>query len=562
MFKVFLLSFLTNISIAQDIDMQWSEAFEFSSIGKWSIENRSNPFQLNPLQLSSTIEKGKLHALKYPVTMTPLLFPYSVFEKAFDEAPVNSRARKLIYKILKLSSGYKTKKEFFDYAGHNQYPENEEQNYSHIPYPSEKNRGLPMGGTLIERYQVEGLTFGCASCHSADLFGKKVLGLSTRFPKGNELFLDAKKMKRTYRSSIGKYILGMSDGELKMMADTLETLDWVQTKKPVVLGLDTSLSQVGASLHYRQKDEYATKLKRFVDGPHILESKAADSKPAVWWNLKYKTRWLSDGSLVSGNPVYTNFLWNEIGRGTDLKELESWIDQNQSTIKELTTSVFATHAPNYLDFFDEKELDIHSAMRGEKQFKKYCERCHGQYIKNWSIDKDLEFKQLVKTNEVRYHKKTPVINVGTDPGRYEGMKYFSKDLNRLAIQKNKSILVKPQVGYVPPPLVGIWARWPYFHNNSAPSLCAVLTSSELRPKTYWAVKAVDPKKDFDQECNGYPHPSKISKKWKKQKKYFYDTSKAGMRNTGHDKKIFLDKSGNEYMTKPQKLDLIEFLKTL
>ncbi len=553
---------LPYLCFSLSIEKQWSEDFEFSSEGKWAIENRNNPFKFNNAELRDTILKGKFHALKYPVNVTPLLFPYSVFEKAFDEAPVNSPARKLIYKILKLGSGYKTKEEFFEYSGHIHYPKNENQNYSKIPFPSEKKRGLPMGGTLIHRYQAEGLTFGCASCHSADLFGKKVLGLSARFPKGNDLFLDAKKMKKNYRRSIGKYILGMSDGELKMMADTLETLDWVRAKKPVVLGLDTSLSQVGASLHYRQKDEYASKIKREVAGPHILETKAADSKPAVWWNLKYKTRWLSDGSLVSGNPVYTNFLWNEIGRGTDLKELETWIDQNQSTIKELTTSVFSTKAPNYLDFFDEKELNLHKAMRGEVQYKKYCERCHGQYIKNWSVDKDLEFKKLVKTKEVRYHKKTPVVNVGTDPGRFEGMKYFSDDLNRLAIQKNKSIKVLPQVGYVPPPLVGIWARWPYFHNNSAPSLCVVLTQSSKRPKTYWAVKANDPDKDFDKECNGYPLPAKISKKWKKNKKYYYDTAKAGMRNTGHDKKIFVDKSGKEYMTKSQKLDLIEFLKTL
>lgn len=516
--KFLIFLFFTNLLCAQSVDQQWSADFQFPSKGKWAIENRSNPFNFNLVQLSEAIVQGKLHALKYPVSITPLLFPYSVFEKAFDESEVNSPIRKLIYKILKLSSGFKSKKEFFEYSGHHSYPENESQDYSKLSYPAEKSRGLPMGATLINRYQAEGLTFGCASCHSADLFGKKILGLSARFPKGNELFLDAKKMKNTYKRSIGKYILGMSDGELKMMAETLETLDWVKAKKPVVLGLDTSLSQVGASLHYRQKDPYASKIKSEVKKPHILENKAADSKPAVWWNLKYKTRWLSDGSLVSGNPVYTNFLWNEIGRGSDLKELESWIDQNQSTIKELTTSVFATHAPNYLDFFDEKELNLQKAMRGEKQYKKYCERCHGQYIKNWSFDNDLSFKDLVKTKEVRYHKKTPVINVGTDPGRFEGMKYFSDDLNRLAIQKNKSILVKPQLGYVPPPLVGIWARWPYFHNNSAPTLCAVLTKTADRPSSYWAVKADDPETDFDKECNGYPHPSKISTKWKKQKK--------------------------------------------
>ena len=50
-------------------------------------------------------------------------------------------------------------------------------------------------------------------------------------------------------------------------------------------------------------------------------------------------RWLLDGSVVSGNPVYTNLIWNEIGRGTDLKELEAWLDKNQKTVDEITAAV-------------------------------------------------------------------------------------------------------------------------------------------------------------------------------------------------------------------------------
>ena len=44
--------------------------------------------------------------------------------------------------------------------------------------------------------------------------------------------------------------------------------------------------------------------------------------------------------------------------------------------------------------------------------------------------------------------------------------------NRLKIFKDNGISLEPHPGsYVPPPLVGIWARWPYMHNNSS---CSVL----------------------------------------------------------------------------------------
>ena len=46
--------------------------------------------------------------------------------------------------------------------------------------------------------------------------------------------------------------------------------------------------------------------------------------------------------MVAGNPILTNLLWNEIGRGTDLKELLSWVAKNKNKVDELTTAVFSS----------------------------------------------------------------------------------------------------------------------------------------------------------------------------------------------------------------------------
>ena len=155
------------------------------------------------------------------------------------------------------------------------------------------------------------------------------------------------------------------------------------------------------------------------------------------------------------------------------------------------------------------------AKRGEFQFDQHCARCHGTYEKAWSLPEAnrLTKYDLVKTVRTWYHKKTPVINVGTDPGRWEGMQYFATELNRLKISQSLQTVVVPQRGYVPPPLDGIWARWPYFHNNSAPSLCAVLTASELRPVVYVAGPAIRPETDYDPDCNGYPSPGTAPVEW-------------------------------------------------
>lgn len=93
-----------------------------------------------------------------------------------------------------------------------------------------------------------------------------------------------------------------------------------------------------------------------------------------------------------------------------------------------------------------------------------------------------------------------------------------------------------------------------------PSLCVVLMPSELRPKTYYAGAAIDPNTDYDFECGGYPIASKVPKGWRKQE-LFYDTQRPGMRNTGHDKRIFI-KDGINVLSASDRLDLIQYLLTL
>jgi hypothetical protein len=191
-------------------------------------------------------------------------------------------------------------------------------------------------------------------------------------------------------------------------------------------------------------------------------------------------------------------------------------------------------------------------------FAESCAKCHGSYEKAWDRADagGLSPTQLLETTRVTYQPKKPVFDVGTDPNRWKGMTSLAQ-LNDLEISLRNNIVIEPQQGYVPPPLVGIWARWPYFHNNSAPSLCAVLTRASERPVVYWAREANDARSDFDSRCNGYPLsiPPKAPLAWR------YDTRRDGLHNTGHDERIFL-KDGKEIFSPEEKLALIQFLQTL
>ncbi|MNJ96682.1 hypothetical protein D3C87_144120 [compost metagenome] len=524
---------------------------------------RTNIYQWSPEDFVRNKTDGQIHAQYYPVTVTGVLPPFNPVKRLIEEDNRNP-LRKWLQSVIKGVSGYKSFDDILRSLGLHSYPNATDKGVYSVPYPEGFRPDHAMGFGLIERNGALGFTFSCAACHSSNLFGKTVLGMTNRFPRANDFFLSAKRVIPLIEPHVFQYYTNASDAERELLAEAQDNMKSIDLKAPIALGLDTSLAQVALSLNRRSKDSYASRswfFSRFPRYDAHLGDKPADSKPAVWWNVKYKNRWLSDGSVVSGNPIFTNIIWNEIGRGADLRKLERWLANNENVVQELTTAVFSSEAPRITDFFPAEKIDLGRAKAGEQVFNQTCAKCHGHYDKAWNLPfaDELTHKEKLETVQVRYKEKTPVVNVGTDPFRRQGMKSLEQ-LNDLSISKKNGIVIKPQEGYVPPPLVGIWARWPYFHNNSVPSLCAVLSPSYRRPVAYYSGEANDPEKDFDFECNGYPVGDKTPKAWK-TRRHFYDTRVKGMSNSGHDEGIFI-KDNKQLLSAEDKRNLIQFLQTL
>jgi hypothetical protein len=532
-------------------------------------ETRADIYNHGP-KLEEVKKKGYLRALKWPVNVTGLVVPYQPL-KYFLEEEKDNALRRLIERVAEGQLGYKDMDGLYSWLGLNIYPENSQTTaVFQIPYPT-TNQVYPdfrMGASIIRGKDFpnsEALTFSCATCHSGTFMGRSIMGLTNKRPRANEFFMMAKRYIPYVPAGFFRIATKASAEEKAMFKKTKGNLSFVGSVSPQVLGLDTSLPHVALSLHKRADDEYASKIKsRRISRrkPHALETFVSDSKPMPWWNLKYKNRWLSDGSIVQGNPILTNFLWNELGRGTDLKELEVWMKNNSKAIDELTAAAFATKAPQWTDFFSESSLDLDSAKRGEVVFNQSCKKCHGAYEKRWSYPlADLEpVSKQIETTKVVYHKLTPVIDVGTDPNRWMATKTFSDGLNKLKISKWMKTVVVPQKGYVPPPLEGVFLRYPYLHNNSVPNLCALMAKPSERPTKFIQGPSQNVE-DYDQECMGYPVGANIPSAWKKEKDAFFDATKPGLRNIGHSK-MFWNRDGSAKHTDQQRKDLISFLKTL
>lgn len=526
-------------------------------------EPRANIFNLNERELQSYVMAGRRHALFYPVTTTELLIPYGPM-KDFFNSDEQDPVRKLLFKLAQVVTPFKSMDQVFNWLGLQDYPlKNQPENPNPFPPLTSAEKTLPMGATIIKNENGEGITFSCAACHSGNLFGVKIIGLTNRFPRSNEFFAHGKKVAPYVNSFVFRDMLKATEGERLMFLKSKDAVKYVGPKTPQVLGLDTSLPHTALSLALREADAYASKTKSYKrPRKSKLEKMVVDSKPAVWWNIKYKNRWLSDGSMISGNPIQMALVWNEVGRGADLRNLEDWFKQNDQKIRELTAAVFASQAPRYEKFFGINSINVEKARRGQVHFKNSCTKCHGSYQKGWELPEAdrLTNTEKVQTIKVNYHEFTPVKDVGTDPNRYLGIYEFEKDLNRLHINKMIKMVAEAQRGYVPPPLVGIWARYPYLHNNSIPNLCSLLTPAAKRPRSYYSGEAIDRNRDFDQECVGYPLGIKTPASWKK-KEYLYDTRREGLSNSGHER-MFLDDYGREIYSDEEKRELIEFLKTL
>ncbi len=527
-----------------------------------SGEHRGNIYDLPEQELASSIEEGLHHTHTWPIKSTGLLIPFRPFKNIFD-LKTNNPLKKLINTIVLTISPIQSENDLYAFLGLNDFNDESATGIYRIPYPGDKKPNRPYGSGIVESERGKGLSFSCAACHSANLFGTTVVGMPNKITRANEFFLIGKSLAKVIKTKSFQFNTNANKEEVALFEYSIQNLKNVETVRPPTIGLDTSLAQVGLSLSRRGLDPYASESSfyQIFPRPNPLRTDVSASKPMPWWNLKYKTRWLADGSIVAGNPVLTNILWNEIGRGADLEELERWMKENEDTIQALTSAVFATQPPKWTDFFSADSINIKKAQSGEKIFNQSCIKCHGSYTKGWSdpLAHTFNKKQLLETTQVFYPEKTLVKDVGTDPKRYKGMNYFSDRLNELAISKTMNTYIEPQKGYVPPPLVGIWSRWPYFHNNSIPNLCALLTRPDKRPKSFY-IAGSDKKEYFDSTCVGYFTGSKTPNKFKK-KRFLFNTKKEGLSNSGHFR-AFINKDGQELLSPEQKHNLIEYLKTL
>jgi hypothetical protein len=173
-------------------------------------------------------------------------------------------------------------------------------------------------------------------------------------------------------------------------------------------------------------------------------------------------------------------------------------------------------------------IDEARSTRGKDIFTQQCAGCH-----SFGGQKTVTVEDItsIRTDPYRLNSYTYALT-GNQAQLYPAGQYRFTHFSKTN-------------GYANQPLDGIWARAPYLHNGSVPTLLDLLSDPADRPKQF--VRGYDV---YDQRKVGFVSDTPDAR----QSGFWYDTSIPGNANSGHHFGTTLPLD--------QKLDLIEFMKTL
>jgi len=362
------------------------------------------------------------------------------------------------------------------------------------------NHGLPLGLQQSWRLLDKGIINNCLLCHAGTVAGQTVIGL------------------------------GNSALDLQSLFEDLSNADGFNLNFPYRFSYARgTIDPINSLIHLIAMRDPDLNLQKPAD---LGYSKDICSDPPAWWLLKRKkTRdWTGSIDARSTRVDMVNLLAPFNSSAT--------IKEKEPAFADISAFLLTVQPPKY-----PFPVDARQAARGQELYAEHCKKCHG-------------------TKEQYPNKIIPLAKIGTDPLLCESQtlklaEYFNKTwLAKEPDPEGKLIQVMESTGYQAPPLDGIWATAPYFHNGAVPTLYHVL-NSKVRPKFFtWSYLCQ--KEDYDKEKLGLkitvldrPASPKLSGN---ERRKVYDTTQPGRGNGGH--------TYGDDLTEEERLDLIEFLKTL
>jgi mono/diheme cytochrome c family protein len=374
------------------------------------------------------------------------------------------------------------------------------EHYGLHPAPFDNGR-YPMGLREAKGLLGKGITSDCLLCHGGSILGKSYVGLGNASLDIDALFDDLNK----------------ASGRTAKLPFTFCNVRGT-----------CEAAGFAVMLHSYREPDLKVRLTR---QPFALRDDVCEDTPAWWLLHKKKTMYYTGSSDARSVRSIMQFMLNPLnGRATFEKE--------EPTFADIRAYLVGLRPPAY-----PFPVDRARAARGAELFAEHCARCHGSYGTAWTYPNKVVAPEVIGTDATR------LTAVPREVGEFYNKSWFAKETG-------DGYTVVEAKGYQAPPLDGVWATAPYFHNGSAPTLYDVL-NSKSRPKVFtrsyrtaaedyetikvgWKVQPLERGPD----ANLSPY----------ERRKVYDTTQPGRSNTGHT-------FGDE-LTEDERRAVIEYLKTL
>lgn len=370
------------------------------------------------------------------------------------------------------------------------------------PYP---NGDYPMGLRESAGLLGKGLATDCLLCHGGSLLGQSIVGL------GNASF------------------------DIQGLFEDLSAADGRPARTPFAFGNVRGTSEAGGIavylLGYREPD---LRLRtRWLDlGVH--DDLCGDA-PAWWLLAKKRTMYHTGSGDARSVRSLMQFMLTPLNAASRL-------ERDEAAFRDIQAYLLSLEAPRY-----PFPIDRTLAAHGATVFKEHCARCHGTYGPGGTYP----------------NKIVPLEEIGTDRSRWAGItRAFDDYYNRSWFGRERTgwfaddYAARPSAGYQAPPLDGVWATAPYFHNGAVPTVYHVL-NAKARPRIFTRSYRTGAE-DYDPERLGWkvtvleqgPDPGLSGYERRK----IYDTTQPGRGNGGHTYGDDLEES--------ERRAVLEYLKTL
>jgi hypothetical protein len=204
---------------------------------------------------------------------------------------------------------------------------------------------------------------------------------------------------------------------------------------------------------------------------------------------------------------------DERNRSASLGTGATPVTLDYANLKRVRDWIWTLPPPKYPFPIDEK-----LAAKGEGLYRQDCADCHA----------DHRFRDGVVENASKIGTVVPIEKIGTDPYRLNSytLTFASNQYSLYPDSPYRFTHFRKTYGYANQPLDAIWARAPYLHNGSVPTLRDLLDPPNTRPKVFYRGYDV-----YDEAKAGF----KTDVADEGGRKYFkYDTSLPGNGNGGHE----------------------------